>query len=89
MRTVRYTKQFKKDYKRIKRQGKSPDKLKQVVQLLAQDAALPDKCRDHALIGNYAGARECHIEPDWLLIYQYGDFDDLILIRTGRHSHLF
>ncbi len=89
MRTVRYTKQFKKDYKRIKRQGKNLAKLRQVVKLLARDEALPESCRDHALIGNYVGTRECHIEPDWLLIYQYGDSGDLILIRTGRHSLLF
>ncbi len=89
MRIVRYTKAFKKDYKRIKRQGRKPDKLKQVVRLLACDEQLPSHCRDHALTGAYGGTRECHIEPDWLLIYAYAEPNELILIRTGSHSHLF
>ena len=62
--------------------------LQKVVDLLANSFVLPEKYRDHALIGNWHDCRECHIKPDWLLIYQY-TFDGLILIRTGSHSDLF
>ena len=88
MRTISRTTQFKKDVKRIKKRGKSFNVFKQVILKLAADEPLPEKFRDHQLIGNYRGARECHIEPDWLLIYELVD-DDLILIRTGSHADLF
>ena len=89
MRTIRYTKQFKKDFKRSQRRGKNIHKLQRVIELLARDETLPASYRDHALTGAFTGTRECHLEPDWLLIYTYEDPDDLILIRLGTHSDLF
>jgi mRNA interferase YafQ len=89
MRTVRYTKQFKKDYKRAKSRGHNETRLKNVIEQLANNQPLPIQYRDHELIGNYAGTRECHIEPDWLLLYRFVEDTELVLIRTGSHSDLF
>ena len=93
MRSIKETSQFKSDKKRIKNSGRHQwQKLLDVVILLLNDSALPAKYRDHELLGNYAGVRECHVEPDWLLIYdKSGDVEsgDLKLIRTGSHSSLF
>lgn len=88
MRSIRYTSQFKKDAKRIRKRGKDFAKLKVVINKLAAGEELEPRYRDHALIGNFRGARDCHIEPDWLLIYQVDD-EELILVRTGSHSDLF
>ncbi|MCC5904965.1 MAG: type II toxin-antitoxin system YafQ family toxin [Balneolaceae bacterium] len=88
MKKISRTNGFKKDVKKMKKRGKSFDVFKQVIQLLAEGQSLDEKFRDHKLIGNYAGTRECHIEPDWLLIYEDHD-DELILIRTGTHLDLF
>jgi len=88
MKKISRTNRFKKDVKKMKKRGKSFDVFKQVIQQLAQGEILDEKFRDHKLIGNYVGTRECHIEPDWLLIYENHD-DELILIRTGTHSDLF
>ena len=87
---IRFTTQFKKDIKLAKKQGKDIDKLFEVVEHLANGEALEDKYRDHDLSGNYKGCRECHIDPDWLLIYEI-DNDVLILMlyRVGSHSDLF
>ena len=82
---------FKRDYKRIvKRGGYDTRLLEQVIELLAEQKPLPEKFRDHDLTGNYKGCRECHIQPDWLLVYEVNN-DELILylIRTGTHSDLF
>lgn len=83
---------FKKNFKRILKQGKDMTKLTIVVENLANGYELDPKYKDHALVNNkyYKDARECHIEPDWLLIYKYID-DKLILylIETGSHSDLF
>ena len=81
---------FKKDYKLIEKRGYDLSKLREVIALLADGKELPEKIRDHTLIGNYKGCRECHIEPDWLLVYRVHD-DALILAltRTGTHSDLF
>ena len=89
MRTIRHTRQFKKDFKKSRRRGKDITKLKRVIELLARDESLPPQYHDHALSGNLIGTRECHIEPDWLLIYAYEDPDELILIRLGSHADLF
>jgi mRNA interferase YafQ len=89
MRTIRHTSKFKKDYKRIKRRGKDEIRLRDVIELLANDQILSSRYRDHELIGDYIGTRECHIESDWLLIYQYEGDAELILVRTGSHSDLF
>lgn len=87
MKKISRTSRFKKDVKKMKKRSKSFDVFKQVVQQLAHGESLDEKFRDHKLIGNYVGTRECHIEPDWLLIYEDHD-DELILIRTGTHSDL-
>ena len=86
---LRFTAKFKKDYKRIKRQGKDLSKLESTLEALARGEALPDLMRDHPLGGTYRGHRECHIEPDWLLIYLI-DEGGLVLVatRTGSHSEL-
>ena len=81
-------KPFRKDLRRVKKRGKDIGKLKQVVQILALGGVLPPKNRDHALSGNYKDFRECHIEPDWLLIYRRTD-EQLTLVRTGSHADLF
>lgn len=87
---VRYTAKFKKDLKIAARQGKNLDVLFNVVEKLAQGEKLDVKFRDHALTGNYVGYRECHLEPDWLLVYRYIDqILVLSLSRLGSHSDLF
>lgn len=88
---IRYRKQFKKDYKRaMKQPGHTSNQITSVIQLLVCEESLPDYYRDHALTGNYAGFRECHIQPDWLLIYKVeADILTLTLTRTGSHSELF
>ena len=81
---------FKKDLKLIAKRGYNLDLLNDVVELRARQEPLPDKNRDHSLTGNYIGYRECHIQPDWLLIYCVdGDELMLFLSRTGTHSDLF
>lgn len=84
--------QFKRDYKAVLRRGCDQKKLEEVVTLLCNEQPLPEACRDHALANsrNYKGMRECHIEPDWLLIYKvFPQTLVLKLIRTGSHSDLF
>lgn len=88
MKKIFRTSRFKKDVKKMNKRGKSFDVFKLVIQQLAQGEPLDAKFMDHKLTGNYVGTRECHIEPDWLLIYEEHD-DELILIRTGTHSDLF
>ena len=90
MLTLITTTQFKKDLKRIRKRGLDLNSLKFVLDTLQKQEALPLKYRDHALVGNYRGFRECHIEPDWLLIYTISN-EKLILTaaRTGSHSNLF
>lgn len=87
---VRFTNQFKKDVKLAKKQGKDIDKLFSVIAVLANGEQLEAKYRDHELSGKYRDCRECHIEPDWLLIYEI-DNDVLVLMlnRVGSHSELF
>lgn len=84
------TGQFRKDYKRVKKRGYDMRLLEEVIDLLLEEQVLEERYRDHGLIGNYAGFRECHILPDWLLIYAK-DSEKLILTasRTGTHSDLF
>lgn len=83
-----YKKQFEKDLKRAIKRGKSSEKLKFVMIQLMQQKALAPKYRDHPLKGEYSDCRECHIEPDWLLIYLIQD-ETITFIRTGSHSDLF
>lgn len=88
MRTIRRTTQFKKDVKRMGRRGKKFEEFKEVIGKLVLGAELETKYKDHYLVGQYRGSRECHIEPDWLLIYELTK-DELVLVRTGTHSDLF
>lgn len=87
-----FTGQFKRDYKLALKRGCDPKKLNEVVMLLCKEEPLPEAYRDHALVNsrNYKGMRECHIQPDWLLVYKV-IHETLILevIRTGSHSDLF
>ena len=88
--SVKMSNQFRKDLKLAKKQGKDQEKLLSVVQTLANGEPLDAKYRDHALFGQYKGCRECHIEPDWLLVYEIvEDVLVLVLNRVGSHSELF
>ena len=90
MLTIKYQTAFKKDYKKIVRRGYDVRLLEKVIGLLADQKPLPEKYRDHNLAGNYAGCRECHITPDWLLIYEVNRNELILyLTRTGSHSDLF
>ena len=88
--TIRPTSRFQKDLKRIAKRGYNTELLTAVIKKLANGEPLAQKHRDHALTGDYAGCRECHITPDWLLIYEISD-DTLLLYltRIGTHSDLF
>ena len=87
---VKFTTQFKKDLKLAKKQNKDIEKLFAVVELLANGEKLDFKYKDHDLSGNYKGTRKCHIEPDWLLVYEYqNDVLVLMLYRLGSLSELF
>ena len=90
MLTIKYETGFKKDYKRIVKRGYNVSLLEEVINQLANKSSLPKKYKDHGLSGNYVGFRECHITPDWLLIYQIDDKELILyLTRTGSHSDLF
>lgn len=82
--------QFKRDLKKIIKQGKDLDLLQEIVEALQRQESLPAKNCDHSLSGNWKGYRECHISPDWLLIYKSEDQLKLLrLARTGSHSEIF
>ena len=87
---IKFTTQFKRDLKLAQKQHRDTSSLFAVIEKLANGESLDRKFRDHDLSGNYKGCRECHIEPDWLLIYEYVD-DVLVLMlyRLGTHSELF
>ena len=87
---VEFTRRMKRDAKTMKKRGKDMKKLETVIDLLADEKPLPREYRDHALAGDLADFRECHIEPDWLLMYQI--FDDVLILSltaTGTHADLF
>ena len=88
--TIKPSNRFKRDLKTVLKRGCDRNLLLQIIDILASGAALDEKHRDHALTGSYIGYRECHIQPDWLLVYRFDD-DILVLtlIRTGTHSDLF
>jgi len=88
MRTPNYTRQFERDLRLAQRRGKDIEKLKQVVAALINEESLAERYNDHPLKGNYRDRRECHLEPDWLLIYTLQG-DEIIFERTGKHSDLF
>lgn len=90
MLTIKFHSSFKKDYKRVVKRGYNVKLMEYVINKLAKQEQLSEKNRDHALSGDYMGLRECHITPDWLLIYEINN-EELILFltRTGTHSDLF
>jgi len=88
MRRISQRTQFRNDLKRQKRRGKDIEELIAVVELLAQDGTLPPGYRPHQLTGEWKGTWECHIESDWLLIYEV-TANEVVLIRTGTHADLF
>ena len=91
MRTIVLSTQFRKDLKLARKRNLPEEKLNEIVFMLANDIELPTNNHDHALTGNKTGFRECHIQPDWLLIYNKvdGEVQILNLYRTGSHSDLF
>ena len=88
MRTPVYTKRFEKDLKLMIKRGNDVDNIKAVIRKLIEEIPLERKHRDHLLIGNFKDRRECHIEPDWLLIYRLEE-NSIIFERTGTHADLF
>lgn len=90
MRTFSRTSQFKKDVRRAEKRGHDLTKLRKVLDLLIDGRPLPPEFKDHPLRGDYAGCRDCHLEPDWLLIYTLAEQGTHVrLERTGTHSDLF
>ena len=85
---ARYSTQFKRDMKACAKRHFNMDLLKSVIDTLRIPADLPTQNRDHNLTGDHAGYRECHVSPDWLLVYRY-EANELFLYRTGTHSDLF
>ncbi len=83
-----YLKSFEKDLKRDSKRGKDIDKVRKVMKLLIEEKALPDKFRNHKLKGNFVGYWECHVEPDWLLVYKKTQ-TEITFVSTGTHSDLF
>ena len=88
MLTIKTTNKFETEYKKIARSGKDIRKLKDLMFTLANGRKLPKKYQDHKLLGNFKGRRECHVEPDWLLIYKLSE-TEVVFERTGSHSDLF
>ncbi|PID84210.1 type II toxin-antitoxin system mRNA interferase toxin, RelE/StbE family [Candidatus Gracilibacteria bacterium] len=89
MRTIQQSRVFRKNLKKAKSRGKDLTKLVRVIELLQKDAKLPPYLRDHALGGEFIGFRDCHIEPDWVLIYKKEGNTLLLLYMTGSHADLF
>ncbi|MCD6535284.1 MAG: type II toxin-antitoxin system YafQ family toxin [Deltaproteobacteria bacterium] len=88
MRQPEFTNRFKKDLKRQQKRGKKPHKLEFIIDELCREGEAPKNCRPHNLSGDWVGYKECHIEPDWLLIYTVNE-ETVIFYRTGTHSDLF
>ncbi len=88
MLAVVYRKKFKKNLDLMIRRGKNPEKIKEVILVLASGNPLDSRYQDHALSGIFSGFRDCHIDPDWLMIYRI-EADTLYLERTGSHSDIF
>ena len=88
MRSIRCDHQFKRDVRRLKKRGKDFEKLKAVIRQLIAGEPLGPEMRDHRLKGTLRDCRECHIEPDWLLVYRI-EGSELCLVRTGSHADLF
>ena len=88
MKRINITNRFKKDLARCAKRGYGKEKFEEILDLLERDLPLPAKCRPHVLVGDWAGHVECHIGPDWLLIYKNGD-EEINLVATGTHSDIF
>ncbi len=88
MKLIQRTSQFKQDVRRMEKRGKDLSQIKRVLEALVNGLELPAQLHDHVLVGQYKGTRECHLEPDWLLIYE-ATASEVVLIRTGSHSDLF
>lgn len=87
---IRRSTRFKKDVRRCQKQNKSMDKFRTIHELLVKGSPLPERNRDHDLSGDWVGYRECHLEPDWLLIYRVDEADDVLeYVRMGSHAELF
>ena len=87
---IQKTSQYKKDFKLALKRNSDIQKLQEIITILANGDTLPESCFDHPLRGNYSGYRECHVEPDWLLVYKITEsILILTLYRTGTHSDLF
>jgi mRNA interferase YafQ len=89
MRRPFVTGQYERDARLMKRRGRDLSKLRAVMDAIVRGERLPDNLRDHHLKGEWGGRRECHVEPDWLLIYLLRDDDEVVFERTGRHTDLF
>ena len=88
--SIDFTKQYLKDLKLARKRNLDENKLNDIIQKLINNEALPEKNKDHALKGDYVGFRECHITPDWILIYNKNFVVQIVtLVRTGSHSDLF
>jgi mRNA interferase YafQ len=85
---LRSTTAFERDLRRVRKQGKDLDKLESIVNLLQHRKPLPARCRPHPLRGSWTNSWDCHIDPDWILVYRLTD-EALILVRTGSHAALF
>ena len=90
MLTLVTTTKFRKDYKRIKKRGKDVSLLEDILNKLLNEEPLEERHKDHALTGDYIGFRECHIQPDWLLVYAINEYELILTAsRTGTHADLF
>lgn len=90
MLAIEFTTQFRKDLKRAQKRGKALDEIKNIMELISKQKSLPAKTKDHFLKGNWKHHRECHINPDWLLIYKILDQERVVIfVRTGSHADLF
>lgn len=88
-RYIEQSSRFKKQMRLMQKRGKDLDKILNIIRMLSYDQKLPMQYRDHQLIGSFKGCRECHIEPDWLLIYRFTEDNGLELVETGTHADLF
>lgn len=90
MYTISTTTQFRRDVKKCVKQGLPMDELKTVIKLLEENGCLPEKYRPHKLKGRRSGQWECHIQPDWLLVWEQNDTTiTILLVNTGSHAYLF
>lgn len=88
MKEIRFANRFKKELKLMQKWGKNPDRFAEIMKFLERGIPLPEKFKDHKLQGEFKNFRDCHIEPDWILIYSVSE-NEVIFERTGTHSDLF